>query len=112
LKTSQKGGDMKTLFIGILFFIITIPTAFAVDTTLYTSEPDSIFCQTYSDIQALERYMQQGDKIAVAKLFDTGICAIVKPSLDLYIEETKGDKVRIRRRGMTQTLWTFRKFLR
>lgn len=103
---------MKTLFIGILFFLLTISIASAVDTKVYTSEPDTIFCQTYSDIQALERYMQQGDKIAVAKLFDSGICAIVKPSLDLYIEETKGDKVRIRRTGMTQTLWTFRKFLR
>ena len=102
---------MKSLLIVILFFLVVSP-ANALDTKVYISEPDTIFCQTYSDIQALERYTKQKDGVALAKLFDSGICAIVKPSLDLYIEEDKGDKVRIRRAGMTQTLWTFRKFLR
>ena len=86
---------MKTLLMLLPFFLV-VSAVNAIDTQLYISEPDTIFCQTYSDIQTLERYMLQGDQIAVAKLFDSGICAIVKPSLDLYVEETKGDKVRIR----------------
>lgn len=103
---------MKKLLILAILFTVAATSAYAIDTKVYISEPDSIFCEDYSDLQALLGYMQQGDKLATAKLFESGACAVVKPSLDLHIEETKGSAVRIRRVGMTQTLWTLRKFLR
>ncbi len=76
------------------------------------SEPDAVFCMTFSDINNLKTYMKQGDKIATAKLFDKGDCAIVEPQLHIYIMEERGDVVRVRREGMTKTLWTFRGALR
>lgn len=102
---------MKVL-LSVLCVFLFAGMANAADTHKYMSEPDSFFCQTLSDLEAVIRYTQQGDKVALAKLFDSDRCAIVKPSLDLYIEQENGAMVKIRRAGMTTPLWTLRKFLK
>jgi hypothetical protein len=72
------------------------------------SAPDAVFCMTLSDIYSLKMYLNEDDKIATAKLFDRGACAIIKPCLNLHVMEERGDIVHVRREGITQTLWTFR----
>lgn len=74
----------------------------------HPSKPDATFCMTLSDIYSLKMYLNQGDKVATAKLFDRGACAIIKPCPNLQIMEEKGDIVHVRGEGIAQTLWTFR----
>ena len=102
---------MKMLLTALSIFALPVLVN-AADTHKYTSEPGSIFCETLSDMETVIRYTEQGDKLALAKLFDSGNCAIVKPSLDLYIEEAKGPMAKIRRPGLTTPLWTHKMFLK
>lgn len=93
----------------VLIFLILTTTAHAVDKNRYISEPDAVFCMSLSAITNLMIYMDQKDKNATAKLFKNGDCAIVKSSINVFIVQEKGSNlVRIRREGMTDTLWTFR----
>lgn len=93
----------------IIFLLGLIGTkAEAVDKNRYVSEPECIFCVNLSDINKLKQFMAQKDKVATAKLFDDGDCAIVKPRLNVFIVQEKGDVVRVRREGMKDSLWTFR----
>lgn len=93
----------------VVFLLGLIGTnAEAVDKNRYVSEPDCIFCMNLSAIKKLKSFTAQGDKIATAKLFESGDCAIVKPRLNVFIVQEKGDIVRVRREGMTDSLWTFR----
>ena len=92
----------------VLLLMLAVTEVEAVDKKQYVSEPDTVFCMNLSAINNLKMYMAQGDKNATAKLFGTGDCAIVKPSLNVFIVQETGDIVRIRRQGMTESLWTFR----
>lgn len=79
-----------------------------LDPNSHLSEPDATFCMTLSDIYSLKMYLNQGDKIATAKLFDRGACTIIRPCPSLQVVEEKGDIVHVQGEGIAQTFWTFR----
>jgi hypothetical protein len=95
-----------------LFIGLSVTQLAAVDKKRYVSEPEAIFCIDLRAINNLKTFMAQKDKNATAKLFDKEDCLIVKPSLNVFIVQEKGDFVRVRREGMTDSLWTFRGALR
>lgn len=96
----------------LLMLISVCSKAEAVDKNRYTSNPETVFCMDLSSIRKLQAFKDQRDKVATVRLFDNGDCAIVKPSLNLFIMQEKGNLVRVRREGQQQSLWTFRGALR
>jgi hypothetical protein len=96
----------------LLAQLVASGTARSTDTKLYTSEPNSIFCETRKDMEAMQRYSEQHDRNALAKLVEDGSCLIASPALSLYLEEDHGVIVKVRRAGMTSPVWTFRKFIK
>jgi hypothetical protein len=110
-----EGGFMSKIVMAsfaFLFTVLSVTQLAAVDKKQYVSEPEAIFCIDLQAINNLKTFMAQKDKNATAKLFDKGDCLIVKPSLNVFIVQEKGDLVRVRREGMTDFLWTFRGALR
>ena len=103
---------MRSIFLCSVLLLLLVPKTEAVDKHKYLSEPNAVFCMSFSDITKLKTFTAQGDKYTTAKLFERGDCAIVKPPLAVFIVQDKGKLVRVRRAGMTESLWTFRDGLR
>ena len=99
---------MKNTLYVILIFLMFTAAAYSADRKVYTCEPDTTVCIDYAAIKQLNAYMDQNDKEAVFKLFQSGDCAIIKPQMKVYVMQEKGSYVRIRREGMRGTVWTFR----
>jgi hypothetical protein len=93
-----------------LVFAIMMSTSTVASAEI--SDPDTAFCERFSDVKRLISGLNNHDKATVGSLFDSGACAVVKPSLQLKVLQTKGDFLRVKRVGMSQSLWTHRMFVR
>jgi hypothetical protein len=104
----------------MLFFVVSLmmaSAARAVDTRVYKSDPGTVFCITWPDLDEVIQDLDKDGKTTVPKALARGDCAIVKQSLEVYIEEEKlspsgwGTMVKVRREGKVDSVWTMKKFL-
>jgi hypothetical protein len=96
----------------ILIAIFAMLVATTTVASAEMSDPDTAFCERYSDVKRLISALNNHDKATVGSLFDSGACAVVKPSLQLKVLQAKGDFLKVKRVGMSQSLWTHRMFVR
>ncbi|MBF0282081.1 MAG: hypothetical protein HQM07_05895 [Zetaproteobacteria bacterium] len=103
---------MKNVFFSVAASLMFVANAYAIDKTTYVSEADSIFCFLKSDAVKFQKFMLVRDSQAAGKMIQSEACQIVKPSLVFYIENQEGDIAEVRRKGMTDSLFTFKHQLR
>lgn len=99
---------MKHLLYGMVISLFFVGNTYAIDSTTYISKVDSIFCFTKSDAVKFQKFMLIHDTQAAGKMIQSKACQIVKPSLIFYIESEEGDIAEVRRKGMTDSLYTFK----
>lgn len=84
--------------------------------SVYTSEPNAIFCTSKVFATNFQSYMLQKDVTAAASVIERGDCSFVLPSLEVFIDkassENSTDVVGVRRKGLTTVVWTFKHMLK
>jgi hypothetical protein len=95
-----------------LFVIVTlVVNAEAVDKNKYVMAAEAIVCWDYNSMKNFKDFYDQQDKQALVRLMADD-CMVVGEKLNVFIVQEKGEAARIRREGMTDSLWTLRMFLR
>ena len=56
--------------------------------------------------------MEQKDVAAATSIIQSGGCSIVTPSLELFIDSEDAGVVGVRRKGLTDVVWTFKHMLK
>lgn len=86
--------------------------AYATDSRVYKSGPETVFCTSKASAKNFQRHMEQKDVAAAGSVIQSGGCSIVTPSLDLFIDSEDAGVVGVRRKGLTSVVWTFKHMLR
>ena len=80
----------------------------SADPRVYRSEAEAIFCTTKASAKKFQRLMEEKDVTAASRVIRAGDCSVVIPSLELFIESEDAGIVGVRRKGLTDVVWTFK----
>ena len=84
----------------------------AVNSRVYKSESEAVFCTSKVSAKKFQHYMEQKDVAAAASVIQSGGCSVVTPSLELFIDSEDAGVVGVRRKGLTDVVWTFKHMLK
>ncbi len=107
---------MKRLTFLACFLAVSLfahQTIYADEGLRYT-KPDSIACYTEEWFDKFASFMARNDREAAAKLITEGQCLIMPSDLPVYVEEIRAGlrKIKIRRKGYTEGVWTYKEAIR
>lgn len=98
--------------ITLLVFSAVSLQAYAANSRVYKSESEAVFCTSKVSAKQFQRYMEQKDVAAAASIIQSGGCSVVTPSLELFIDSEDSGVVGVRRKGLTDVVWTFKHMLK
>lgn len=101
---------MRTrMFVSVFLAVVIILSAVSVHGSCRT-KADFLAGVTEADFDRAVKYLTQGDAEALQTLLDSGRVIVMKPNIEVFLEDTKifSGKVKIRPKGVAGlTLWTF-----